>query len=131
MSLNEKLKQAEAEEVAVRTRVSELRAEARRLANEKLVGKCFRYENSYSATEKWWMYTCVTGIAADGRLLGSTCQQATSGQITFENEWLSEHILSGSSEISLAEYRLEARLLIAKAQKMTVDSMDAAGVANS
>lgn len=29
--------------------------------NQALVGKCFRYRNSYGTGKKWWSYVLVTG----------------------------------------------------------------------
>jgi hypothetical protein len=53
-----------------------------------LIGKCFRYRNSYSCpkddSERWWLYRRVLRMSASGRLLVFQFQTDHCGQITIE-----------------------------------------------
>lgn len=53
-------------------------------AAQKYVGRCYRTQNSYSQSEKWWLYGRVESIDAIGWPKGLTFQRTTSGQITVE-----------------------------------------------
>jgi hypothetical protein len=43
---------------------------------EKLIGRCFKYHNSYGSGEKWWLYRKIVGI--DGTTLKTFEFQITS-----------------------------------------------------
>lgn len=43
-----------------------LKAQRDLIKRKKLLGKCFRYRNSYGFGSKWWLYGKVTHIDKDG-----------------------------------------------------------------
>ena len=53
-----------------RAKLREIERAQERAENEKLIGKCFRYRNSYSCPETdadyWWIYARVTGLDEGG-----------------------------------------------------------------
>lgn len=83
----------------------------------KLVGKCFKYRNSYGSGESWWMYARV--ISFDERAMNfkaAEFQKTSRDCIQIECE--SVHIFNGCNRfgvesgwipISLNEYKREAR----------------------
>jgi hypothetical protein len=39
-----------------------------RAISRKLIGKCFKYQNSWGGEDKWWLYSKVVGTSTDNRL---------------------------------------------------------------
>lgn len=56
-------------------------------ANKKL-GKCYRYENSYSGGEHWWLYRRVTEVTKDGWLKAFDFQHCSDGRIEIRHDHL-------------------------------------------
>lgn len=64
------------------------KTESKRLseAAAKLVGKCFKYHNSYSVDEKWWLYLKVVGC--DGhKLIVEKFQTTSRGNSMIERDF--------------------------------------------
>lgn len=56
----------------------------------RLVGKCFKYRNSYSCPEKpsdyWWLYRHVIGVTTDSNLMVHQFQTDTYGELTVKRD---------------------------------------------
>lgn len=65
---------------------------------EALVGRCFKYHNSYSGPgERWWYYVTVSKVNREGHMIGFTFQTDIRGKHEIETE----HFISSTG--SLAE----------------------------
>ena len=80
-----------------------------------LVGQCFKYENSYNATDSWWLYLMVTRCNQSAIFMDSF-QKYSNGKIEFVFD-KSHYIHSlGSSyiPISIEEYDKAKKALLKK-----------------
>jgi len=89
--------------------ISKIETEKRRKAHAKLVGRSYRYRNSYSCPEKpsdyWWMYTKVTSMDDDGYLRGLQFQVDRDGNIMIEfAHYLYHHLNGGYEPIKTVEF---------------------------
>lgn len=65
--------------------IHEIEAKERAERNASLVGKCFRYHNSYGGGyEKWWLYARVIGVDEWGQPLLFKFQTTSSDEIQIE-----------------------------------------------
>ena len=53
--------------------------------NATLIGKCFRYSNSFGSGESWWLYVKIIG-AVDGNLISRRFQTDCRGRMEVEPE---------------------------------------------
>ncbi len=75
------------------------------------VGRCFRYRNSYSGSDGWWLYSRVVGIDKDdGEPQTFTFQQCSDGRIEINTDKRAHLGLLGD-EITLRLFRAEYRKL--------------------
>ena len=83
----------------------------------KLLGRCFKYRNSYGSDSKWWLYAKVTGD--DGYWPRTFSFQVTDRQeVGFKNNDQSSHIGGDSwTPISATEFRKELKKALALATK--------------
>lgn len=72
--------------------------------NRALLGKCFKYRNTYGGdgSESWWMYSVVVAVNGDGITLFNF-QRDTSGRVFVEQE--RGFILGNHEPISFAELK--------------------------
>lgn len=60
----------------------------RKAVSLKLVGRCFRFRNSYSCpsepSDYWWLYAVVTGVGAFGHANAFMFQTDKHGKITID-----------------------------------------------
>ena len=72
---------------------------------KKLIGKCFKYRNSYSSDSKWWLYSKIVGYKRPDLIL-HTFQIIPTEGIEFETKKIAykgnSHLFETS--ISLAEF---------------------------
>jgi hypothetical protein len=83
-----------------------------------LLGKCFKYLNSYDANTKWWYYSKVIKIEDDSLIIDSF-QEAADGKIEFvynQSAYLN-HFSSSYIPISEEEYFKERKKLLNKMMK--------------
>ena len=66
-----------------------------KVQNAKLVGKCFKYRNTYGGSHErwWWLYAKVTGVTARGELEGIQFQDDGEGRLTVETKYLPQTTL--------------------------------------
>lgn len=53
-------------------------------ATRKLVGRFFKYRNSYGTGDKWWLYAHATEVDSLGRILGLSFQHTSQDIIEIE-----------------------------------------------
>jgi hypothetical protein len=92
---------------------------------KKLVGKCFKYKNSYSSPEKesdyWYLYRKVLRIADEHPFIVSfDFQTDKDGKISIEPEERSSTHLPGMVEIDGVEFWQEWCEVLKKVQKINV-----------
>lgn len=75
-------KKQEREARAIVQRAMNQQREREIAAKKALVGKYFKYRNSYSDGEWWWLYALVTGVDSGGRILTSQFQRTSMGHIS-------------------------------------------------
>lgn len=114
----------------IRTRLVELNAsvnEALALRNElderekrakvlPLVGKCFKYRNSYSFGESWWLYAIVIGTTEGQKMPRAiTFQDDGQGQISIAYEHHGSTLTNGGwTEIARSEFDRAVRAITKK-----------------
>jgi hypothetical protein len=69
--------------------------EESRRQNAKLVGRCFKYRNTYGGGDEksWWLYAKITGVTLRGDLEGIQFQDDGEGRLTVETKHLSHTTL--------------------------------------
>lgn len=82
--------------------------------NLKLIGKCYKFRNSYSQSEKWWLYIKIVGIEKDGDLIIHKFQKDNYGRIEIESEttWSDFEGDNDYIPISEKEYKKATDLLL-------------------
>lgn len=74
--------------------------------NQKFVGKCFKYINSYGSGEKWPLYSIATGITSSGNLTAFLFERTSHDEINIRvDKWAGIYLMG--KEISKEEF-LEA-----------------------
>lgn len=74
--------------------------------NQKFVGKCFKYINSYGSGEKWPLYSIATGITSSGNLTAFLFERTSHDEIKIRvDKWAGIDLMG--KEISKEEF-LEA-----------------------
>lgn len=63
-----------------RNELDDLESRNKDKQNKKLIGKCYRYRNSYSSGDSWWLYAKITGVK-DGWLNGWKFEKTTADRI--------------------------------------------------
>jgi hypothetical protein len=93
-------------------KLNALRDEEERLikipALQKLIGKCYKYRNSYGSGERWWLYKKVVGIS--GTMLKTLEFQITSYDEKGKAEIEESHCygdMTGCVEITKDEWNAE------------------------
>jgi hypothetical protein len=73
--------------------------------NQALVGKFFKFRNSYSKpNEYWWLYMAVTGLSDEGNPLTWNFSKDIYGKIEVEVDQLRLLVSSGYIEIKAKEF---------------------------
>lgn len=95
----------------VRSQIYDRENGEKREANQKLIGKCYRYRNNYGGDSKpWWLYQCVTGVGENGELTGIAFQNDGKGRSTHEVGHLMESVLG--EPITRAEFTRQYRMFL-------------------
>lgn len=78
------LKDLAMERVRINSRIWEINRKQRQEQNVKLIGKCYRYRNSFGNENKgWWLYIQVLELE-DGNLIVHRFQTDSNGRIEVE-----------------------------------------------
>ena len=105
MGVKEKLQQ----QVGIlRNRLGEIEERERKAQSLALVGRCFKYRNSYSCPDKpedyWWKYAIVTGVGDFGHPNAFSFETDKNGDVRIETmQWFH----AGWQAIPAAELALE------------------------
>lgn len=85
----------------------------RRKANSKLIGKTFRYRNSYGGTGRdWWLYARVIKIDQYGSPVCFRFQTDCDGKIEIDQNYSAPYTLNGGyQEITKTEFRKAWRVV--------------------
>lgn len=46
----------------LRQKIEAIEEKREKSIGRKLIGKCFKFHNSYSGNERWWLYITITGM---------------------------------------------------------------------
>ncbi len=113
-----------------RDELSKIRSAAHAKQNMELIGRCFKYRNSYSLPEGpgdyWWMFCKVTGVEGDALLIlefqtdkyGETSIKKDSRNLGLEMSHLSES--SNYIPIGNDEFQAEWDSLIGRLQGIKI-----------
>jgi hypothetical protein len=75
------------QEMAIlRKQIDEIDNAAKAKENAALLGKSFKYHNSYGDGEKWWFYITVTSVTSDGSLKAFSFQTDCHGKIEIRRD---------------------------------------------
>ena len=92
--------------VKLRDEIDEIEVAEKVKQNKKLVGKCFRYHNSYGSGDKWWLYARVTKLTDYGEPIAWNFQIDCHGKIDIQPPGLSYvYPGNGYQPIGPAEFR--------------------------
>lgn len=89
-----------------RDELSDIETAEQAQANQHLVGKCFKYRNSYSCPkpdEYWWLYSIVTGLD-EGELIVWSFQDDRRGRIEITTDLIGPTIGMNYIEIPPSEF---------------------------
>jgi hypothetical protein len=117
MGKKEKLQEIVSRGHDARRELHDIEEAERAKKNSSLVGRCFKYRNSYSAPSKgWWLYAEVIGVEGSHfRYL--TFQECENGIITVETkEYGYSHLQQ--TAITKQEYDKQFRLLLDKLEAL-------------
>jgi uncharacterized protein with NRDE domain len=78
--------------------------------NRDLLGKCFRYRNSYGPDSRWWLYAKVVKVTKDGTITTFEFQTDSQGKTDVRPKAIHFRcLLDGYMPISTAEFRKQWR----------------------
>ena len=92
--------------------ISKIETKQKIQENQQFIRRYFKFRNSYSSDEKWWMYSYVRSIDKDGNCIGWSFQDDKNGRITINIQeiWYGCHAFE--KEISRKEfYQAWAKIL--------------------
>lgn len=101
---------------------SKITTALRKEENAKLIGKAFRYQNSYGGDEprkRWWLYVKLTSMDKDGWLNGVKAQRDCDGRINIEPEtFITYHLIhEGYQPITEAAWKKHVDSILAASRK--------------
>lgn len=98
----------------LKSAIEKARAELREIeetenmkASKALVGKFFKYRNSYSCPkpdEYWWLYTAVIGVTDEGNPRAWNFQKDIYGKVEVEEDMFRPSLSAGYTEITEQEF---------------------------
>jgi hypothetical protein len=100
--------------------------EVARPAFAALVGKCFKFRNSYGSGEKWWLYVRILRLHKDSLTYDTVQFQNTSRsniEIEYRQQWNFQQgnhfsVQNGWEEITFEEYDLERKQLLRRVKEL-------------
>ena len=105
--MNEELNRLKTEHKRINERINAIETAARNKENAVLIGKCFKYRNSYSSPGKpsdcWWYYSIILE-AADGGLYAFEFQTDKNGDINIKPRSFVYGVLEGQNVIPRKEF---------------------------
>lgn len=80
---------------SINEKIDVLRKKQKVAERTPLIGKCFKYPNSYSDNEKWWEYVKFTGFDSDdGDLIGQVVSKDSRGIVEFKGNVNLDHVFT-------------------------------------
>jgi len=74
-------------------------------ANNKIIGNCYRFSNSYGSGDRWWLYGKVIAVEG-GDITMFKFQKTAHGQIEIEARYMEyARITSGWEQIAEAKFQ--------------------------
>ncbi len=105
-----------------RTELNRIEEAERDAENRALIGKCFKYRNSYSEGQKWWLYQRVVSVKG-GMVNIFGFETDIRGKIEiYVEKHMWAHTLGQA--ISLGEFRTAWRATMRKIEKLSVANVD-------
>lgn len=98
--------------------LSEIKDKRARKDWEKMVGKCFKFRNSFGSGEKWWLYEKIVGFNEDG-LITLIAQKDSHDHIEIEKRTSYGYHHSGDIKISKEEFDREFQKLLSEILALT------------
>ena len=83
--LNKKIQEVSKRDEPFIAKRNELQSEIDTEANQKLLGKCFKFRNSYGSGEEWWLYTKIVEVD-NWSVTVITVQDCNEGRIEIKRE---------------------------------------------
>lgn len=106
------------DEAAVQIRAFEDAERAR--ASSELIGKCYKYSNSYGSGDRWWLYMRITGVG-DHWPMGVKFEHTSSDECRISRESFIV-VNDGYIEITTAEFIAALDAFLADAAAIATDT---------
>lgn len=110
----------------IRNKISELQnqlyvieASEKKAKAKKLVGKCFKFRNSYSSDKPWWLYIKIVGFTESGNLICFEFQTNCYGKAEVETTTMFGNLHEGYIEIKESEFYKEYQKLLKRLDSMS------------
>lgn len=91
--------------------------------NSALVGKCYKYRNSYSCPERpqdyWWLYVVVTGLERSSLNL-FMFERDINGKIEIKRNHVRSYLAGGYQEIERSELLTAWREIVAQISSVDI-----------
>ena len=116
MNKKEKLQAIVAEGHEARKELNKIEEKEDTKKNLPLVGRCFKFKNSYGSGDSWWLYSEVLGVEG-GFFKYLTFQECTHGKISVELREYGYDSLR-QTEITKQEFDKQFRLLLDKLEEL-------------
>ena len=116
MDKKEKLQAIVAKGYVARKELNEIEEKENTKKNLPLVGRCFKFKNSYGSGDSWWLYSEVLGIEGN-YFKYLTFQECSGGKITVELREYGYDSLQ-QTEITKQEFDKRFRLLLDKLEEL-------------
>lgn len=99
-------KRLESQIQKLRDKLGKITDAEQRAAQEKLVGKCYRYRNSYGAGGKsdWWLYVGIHSLDPENGLRAIHFQKDCDGRFEVETNHYYINVLNGYEEIPTNDF---------------------------
>jgi hypothetical protein len=113
----EELERLKSERQDLSNKIWEMQRKEKIARNNELIGKCYKYRNSYGSDTEWWLYSRVVSVDEDGYMLANSFQDDGEGRLEVRRS-ASFMPLGGEIEITEVEYLEASGVVIDFAKKV-------------
>jgi hypothetical protein len=107
------LEKLKAQKQIIAEKIYDLETEKRISENRGLIGKCFKYRNTYGQGRSWWLYLKVVAINEEGSLHADSFEDDGEGKVEIvKDKYFCQ--IGGYIEISSSEYSDAADAVLTK-----------------
>lgn len=111
---------------SLRLRRNQLQNLEMNYSNRELIGRCFKYKNSYgSESDDWWLFIKVVGTTETGGMITLEIQETSTGkiEITREDHYSGSALIEPKNEITVQDFDIQLKRLLKKLGISSVTDM--------